>query len=457
MKPVFTALAALLLYAPALSSASEPTTVRRVWQGIPGIERTPKGRLFVSWFSGGPKEPSAENTVYLCRSDDQGQTFTNPEAMAGPTRAGRAFDPTLWRDPGGRLWYIFNRGSKDTAKHGVYARTCAEPDRPTPLWSAEFRVGYDEAPLSFRLNKPTVLSSGPWIMPVTHAREPVYDWFAGAKQLQGVGVSEDKGRSWTLHGAVKAPQWALENMIVELRNGRLWMLIRTGSGFLWQSHSTDGGRTWTEATASAIPNPGSRFFIRRLASGNLLLVNHYRFKGRSHITARLSADDGKNWNEGLLLDERGGVSYPDGVQADDGLIWIVYDRDRQGAGEILLATFREVDVAAGRNASGAVRLKRIVNRLNKPAPLPAATNGKILPPDWNPKQAADVVLRGLTNVSGPQVKGAHDSDFVIVGDRAYVVSITNDVQPGENAAWPFCYAAMSVVNLKQRIMFGKLE
>jgi len=126
------------------------------------------------------------------------------------------------------------------------------------------------------------------------------------------------------------------------------MLIRTGSGFLWESFSADRGRTWTDPAASTIANPGSRFFVRRLASGSLLLVNHYKFKGRSHLTAQISGDDGKSWNEGLLLDERVGVSYPDGVQAKDGTISIVYDRDRQGAGEILMATFREKDVAAGR-------------------------------------------------------------------------------------------------------------
>jgi hypothetical protein len=97
------------------------------------------------------------------------------------------------------------------------------------------------------------------------------------------------------------------------------------------------------------------------------------FQGRSHITARLSRDDGRTWNEGLLLDERRGISYPDGVQGEDGLIWIVYDRDRQGAGEILLARFREEDVSAGRNVSGGVRLKQVVNRLSKPAqPAPPA-------------------------------------------------------------------------------------
>jgi hypothetical protein len=57
------------------------------------------------------------------------------------------------------------------------------------------------------------------------------------------------------------------------------------------------------------------------------------------------------------------VSYPDGVQAEDGLIWIVYDRDRQGAGEILLATFREEDVVAGKDVSGRAHLRHVVNKL----------------------------------------------------------------------------------------------
>jgi hypothetical protein len=37
------------------------------------------------------KEPSPEDTVFLCRSDDQGRTFTEPVPMAGPTASGRAF------------------------------------------------------------------------------------------------------------------------------------------------------------------------------------------------------------------------------------------------------------------------------------------------------------------------------------------------------------------------------
>ena len=442
---------ALLLTPLAALHAAEPVTIdlaKRTWQGIPGLERTAHGRVFVSWFTGGPKEPAPDNTVVLSFSDDGGKTFSPPQAMALPLNDGtRCYDPCLWIDPKGRLWYLFNRSLKDSTRHGVYARVCADPDATPPVWGAEFRVGFD-SPFSFRMNKPIVLSTGEWVMPVTHALEPVAAW-AGfdPKQVQGVGISTDEGKTWTLHGAVKTPGAALENMIVELRDGRLWMLIRTAK-VLWESHSSDRGRTWTKAAPTTIATPHSRFFIRRLASGNLLLVNHYKFTGRSHLTAQLSTDDGRTWNDGLLLDERGGpnfpngvpggVSYPDGVQDADGLVWITYDRDRNGAGEILLARFREEDVAAGRDVSGAVSLRQVVNRLSEPA---------LLPTDWDPALAGDQVLQRLVKVTAPQVQGAHDAEFVCVGNRAYVVAEVNDVRGGESAAWAEIYCSLSIVSL----------
>lgn len=76
-----------------------------------------------------------------------------------------------------------------------------------------------------------------------------------------------------------------------------------------------------------------------------------------------------------------------------------------------------------------------------------AIDAPLLPGGWNPEQASEKVLRGLVNISAPEVKGAHDAQFVITGGKAYVVSITNDVEPGESAAWEHCHAAMAVVNL----------
>ena len=72
----------------------------------------------------------------------------------------------------------------------------------------------------------------------------------------------------------------------------------------------------------------------------------------------------------------------------------------------------------------------------------------LLPADWDAKAAADKVMAGLIKVTGPEVKGAHDSHLAIVGDRAYVISEVNDRQASENAGWPFIYSSLSIVDLR---------
>ncbi len=134
-----------------------------------------------------------------------------------------------------------------------------------------------------------------------------------------------------------------------------------------QTTSADGGRTWAEPTEpDGIRQPNARFHIRRLASGSLLLIKHGdaldKHTGREKLSAWLSPDDGKSWKGGLILDERKGVSYPDGFQAPDGTIYISYDRNRKTDGEILLARFTEADVL-GKNLTGPnSRLKMLISR-----------------------------------------------------------------------------------------------
>lgn len=72
----------------------------------------------------------------------------------------------------------------------------------------------------------------------------------------------------------------------------------------------------------------------------------------------------------------------------------------------------------------------------------------LVPHTWDPALAGDDVLARLVNVSGPNVKGAHDAEFVCVGDRAYIVAEANDMKPGESAGWSYIYATLSVVNLR---------
>ena len=60
----------------------------------------------------------------------------------------------------------------------------------------------------------------------------------------------------------------------------------------------------------------------------------------------VSTDDGKTWSRVLLLDERKGISYPDGQQTKDGTIYIVYDYNRRTNQNILLTSFTEADILA---------------------------------------------------------------------------------------------------------------
>jgi predicted neuraminidase len=312
------------------------------WLGIPGVEVTSGGRLYVTWFSGGDKEPHPDNQVWLCASDDGGRAFTPPARMTWPADNHRTYDPTLWLDPRGVLWLIYNQGNNVTGVHGIYARCCANPDAASPEWSKPRRLGYD-VPFCARMNKPTVLTTGEWLMPVTWSRQDPHTWWTG-ENLQGVGISTDQGESWELCGAVEAPAWALENMIVERRDGSLAMYIRTGAGAIWMSDSADRGRTWSAGYSSGIPNPGSRFYLRALSSGCWLLLNNAEPDARTGITAQLSDDEGRAWSAPLLLDDRAQLSYPDAALAADGTIFAVHDRERHGAAEVILSIFREGDV-----------------------------------------------------------------------------------------------------------------
>lgn len=78
-------------------------------------------------------------------------------------------------------------------------------------------------------------------------------------------------------------------------------------------------------------------------------------------------------------------------------------------------------------------------------PRPPAS---LLPAGWDAKAAADKVMAGLIKVTGPDVRGAHDSHLAVVGDRAYVIAEVNDRQAGEAAGWPFIYVALSIVDLR---------
>lgn len=325
-------------------------------QGVPGIERTAKGRL---WTVYGRDVESPRNYQIVRTSADDGRTWSPVKVMILPDGGVRAMSPTIWIDPQGRLWVFWGQsaGLQD-GRYGIWAITTEDVDSEHPRWSPPRRIGD-----GIMLNKPTVLANGDWLL--------VSSVWKADDSIK-VYASTDQGRSFSLRGTANVPEPKMrgpdEPMIVERKDGSLWMMVRMQG--MAETISKDGGRTWTPVEKIAIRHSTSRFFLRRLNSGALLLVKHGKIDqkiGRETLIAFVSDDDGKSWTGGFMFEDRNHVTYPDGVQAADGTIYIIYDHKRTPDGEILFATFREEDVRAGRAVSDKVRLKQIVSRL-PPAP-----------------------------------------------------------------------------------------
>lgn len=355
-------------------------TYRR-WQGIPSIEVTDGGKIFVNFYSGQDAEVGG-NIMVLCVSTDGGKSFRSCEAVVEhPDPQCRIYDPCLWIDPHGVLWMSWTqaRGFND-GRSGVWVSQCSDPDADNLVWSPPRRIAN-----GIMMNKPIVTSKGDWLFPTaiwcdTSGSVPTERHGLENEQFSNVYASLDEGRTIALRGHADIPHRSFdENMIVEKRDGSLWMLTRTFDG-IGESFSTDDGYTWTPGRKSHIDGPCSRFHIRRLRSGRLLMINHYQFdqridledimsqgnvkswKGRSHLTALLSEDDGQTWPYYLLLDERNEVSYPDAKEAADGMIYVCYDWERVTQREILMARFTEDDILQGHLSDKRSKLRVLVNK-----------------------------------------------------------------------------------------------
>ena len=324
----------------------------RAYQGIPGIERAANGRLWATWYGGGFGEDK-HNYVMLVTSGDEGKTWSPLKLVIDPDGDGpcRAYDPCLWHDPKGRLWLFWSQRDKSVQMWGIVSENSGDEN---PTWSAPRLIHP-----GIMLNKPAVLASGDWLMPVALWKR---------EDSAKVVVSKDSGASFKLLSAANIPnppdRNCDEHIIVPRNDGSLWMLVRTKYG-IGESLSTDGGHLWSAVSPSSIQHPASRFFVRRLASGKLLMIKHGNVDEktqRSNLRAFLSADDGKTWSGGLLIDERDKVSYPDAVEAPDGTVYVIYDFGRSHENQILMAAFSEEDVAKGQWTSAKARQRVLINQ-----------------------------------------------------------------------------------------------
>jgi hypothetical protein len=164
-------------------------------------------------------------------------------------------------------------------------------------------------------------------------------------------VSADEGKTWTWSNTIDLGgsghhDGAMEATLAELKDGRLWMLLRTNLDFFWEAYSEDKGRSWRLIRPSRIDASSAPGYLLRLASNRLALVwNRLYPEGQSEIARRggdgqlasvaaswyrgelslaFSEDEGETWTEPTVIARKpgGGLSYAYLYERRPGELWV---------------------------------------------------------------------------------------------------------------------------------------
>lgn len=221
--------------------------------------------LFMTWNLGSDHEneiihktSKSSRIPYVCYSDDEGQSWSKPEALTGTCK-----DPA-WG------WYATGPGTGIQLKNGEFKGRLVIPANHS----------YDD--------------------PNGKVRKGPYNY--GAHVL----MSDDHGKTWRLSAPIRPG--CNESQVAELTDGTLLMNMRSYNGKSSRaiSISRDGGETWS-------PISHDYQLVESMCQAGFINYGYYRGKelflfsnpavptGRTHMTLKISMDNCQTWAASRLI------------------------------------------------------------------------------------------------------------------------------------------------------------
>jgi len=266
------------------------------------------GSLLAAWadFYGGSRD-DAPARISAARSTDGGRTWGPRFTLQENSGRANVMSVSLLRSrTGDVLFFYLQKNSLSDLK--AYVRRSSD-DAMT--WSAPVLVTPEAGYHVMNNARVLQLRSGRLLAPVSTSQQV---WTKNDDFRTAVYLSDDDGQSWrrgrTLLTAPK--RGAMEPGLIELKDGRVMQIIRTQTGYIWRSFSSDGGETWTEAapwnieapeapsTLVSVPGTGDWLLVWNpiVAWGNpektVLGANHGG--ARTPLAAMVSRDEGQTWS-----------------------------------------------------------------------------------------------------------------------------------------------------------------
>lgn len=292
--------------------SSQPIPTSFLYNHASSVIEAPNGDLLAAW-GAGTEELAPDCVIVLSRRRHGESQWSNPVVIADKPGDADA-NPVLFLDDAGllHLYYVEMFGNSFCLGH-VMEKTSTDNGL---TWS-EPRDALKSVCTMIR-NHPIITQSGRWILPAY--QQAIY-------QSQ-FWISDNKGLTWTAGGALFTPSANnLQPAVVELSDGSLYSLMRTGGGNFdtWEGRSSDCGNSWQLRQRPELPNPNSGLDLLRLSTGHLVLAFNPSKSERTPLALSYSSDEGKTWSPPQTIsDGDPQLSYPSLCQTKDGRIHLTY-------------------------------------------------------------------------------------------------------------------------------------
>lgn len=292
------------------------------------IVETPERTLIAAWF-GGTAEGDDDVEIWLARRAPGDEVWSSPVRVTHNPEI-PAWNPVLFQD-GEATWLFFKVGPSPREWVGGYmiSRDDGQTWGPATYLPAGL-LGPIRA-------KPIRLEDGTWLAGTSI--EAGYRWDSPADApyrswATWVERSTDQGGTWSKEGPITVPgepYGVIQPTLWQTADGEVRMLMRSTEriGRIVASSSADGGRTWTPAAPTDLPNPNAGIDVAQLADGRLVLIYNHLPEGRGAIHLAVSSDEGATWSEPHVLEEGPDeLSYPAVIQSADGAVHVTYTWQR---------------------------------------------------------------------------------------------------------------------------------
>lgn len=305
------------------STIVAPSTAEHPRNGEADMIRLKNGDLFLAygrWDNSTSDFGTAE--VWCKTSSDKGRTWKNDRALVPNEGKLTTFSVSLLRMKNGEI--LMSYLTKDNHEDcNIFFRTSTDEGK---TWSPR-RKFEPPAPSSGY----TAMNNARLVL-LKSGRVLAAAWAHGANKAPIVGFtlySDDNGQTWRKSTEVDMRTIDLDNKVgaqepnvIELKDGRIMMLIRNSLGCICRCYSSDQGETWSkiERIPELVAPVAPSSIIRLPQTSDLLLVWNRNPKDRRPLNSAISRDEGKTWEHIRVVDDGLGFAYTSITPVDDEVV-----------------------------------------------------------------------------------------------------------------------------------------